>query len=128
LELPYAEVVVGAQIAVTLPAEEPPDADAERFAENVPERDLDTADRRHSDDAHAPETVPGEDLRAVFDVARVLIDEERREVFDGADHRARLPFERGLPPAEEARFVGVDPDEDPVAHFRVADARRDRGD
>ena len=39
-----------------------------------------------------------------------------------ADDGARLPFQRRLAPAEQAGLVGLDPDEHPVAHFRVADA------
>ena len=49
-----------------------PDRHAERLAENVPERQFDAADRRHADDAHAPEAVPVHDLQAVLDIARDL--------------------------------------------------------
>ena len=44
------------------------------------------------------------------------------------DDGARVPLERRLAPAVEARLVGQDLDEDPVAHPGVADVRLDRGD
>ena len=49
------------------------------------------------------------------------------EIFECADDRARVPLERGLAPAEQARLVGLDFDEDPVAHARVTDQWRDGG-
>ena len=41
------------------------------------------------------------DAHRLLDVARVAADEERREIVDGADDGARLPFERRLAPAVE---------------------------
>ena len=39
---------VGAQMVAHLAAEQAPDRHAERFAEDVPQRDLDAADRGHA--------------------------------------------------------------------------------
>ena len=128
LHVAEAEMGVGAQMVAHLAAEQAPHRHAERLAENVPQRDLDAADRRHAFDAEAPEAVPRHDLVALLDVAGILPDQQRLEIFERADDGAGLPFERRLAPAEQAGLVGLDPHEHPVAHFRVADARRDRGD
>ena len=116
---------VGAQIVADLAAEQAPDRHAERFAENVPEGHLDAADGGHAVDAQAPEAVAGQDLVALLDVARILADQQRLEVLDGADDRARLPFQRGLAPPDEPGHVRLDADEHPVAHFGIADDRAD---
>ena len=50
------------------------------------------------------------------------------DVLDRADDAARVPFERGLAPAEEAGLIGDDFDEHPVPHPGVADERFDGGD
>ena len=54
--------------------------------------------------------------------------EQLGDVFDRADDRARVPFERRFAPAPQAGLVGEDLDEDPVAHAGVADERFDLGD
>ena len=118
-----AEMGVGAQMVAHLAAEQAPDRHAEGFPEDVPQRDLDARDRRHAVDAEPPEAVARHDLVALLDVAGVLPDQQRLEVFEGADDGARLPFQRRLAPAEQAGLVGLDPHEHPVAHFRVADPR-----
>ena len=99
------------------------------LAEDVPERDVDAADRRAADDAVAvPEVLAVHHLPEVLDPRRVFADDQLGEILDRADDRARVPLERRLAPAEQAGLVGDDLDEDPVAHPRVADVRLDRGD
>ena len=44
------------------------------------------------------------------------------------DDRARVPFERRFAPAPQARLVGQDLNEDPVAHAGMADECFDLGD
>ena len=119
---------VDAQMLADLAAEQPPDRNSERLAEDVPQGDLDAADRRHADDAHPPEAVLGQHLLALLDVARVLPDEERGEIVNRTDDGPRLPLERRLAPADKAGLVRLDPDEHPIAHLRVADAGGDRRD
>ena len=65
------------------------------------------------------------DPHRLLDVARIAADQQRREILDGADDGARLPFERRLAPAVEARLVGLDAHEDPVAHLGIDDAGAD---
>ena len=66
-----------------------------------------------------------QDLVALFDIARILPDEQRLEVLQRADNGTRLPFQRRLTPAKQTGLVGFDPNENPVAHFRIADQRLD---
>ena len=127
LHVAEPEMRVGAQMIAHLAAEQAPHGHAERFPENVPKRDLDAADRRHAFDAEPPEAVTRHDLVALLDVTGILPDQQGLEIFERADDGACLPFERGLAPAEQAGLVGLDPHEHPVAHFCVADPRRDRG-
>ena len=123
-----AKMRVDAHLVAHLAAEQPPHGNAEVLAENVPQRHLDAGDRAHADHAEPPETCFLSDAHGLLDVAGIAADQQRREIFDGADHGARLPFERRLAPAEQAGFAGLDADEDPVAHVRVDDAGRDAGD
>jgi hypothetical protein len=61
----------------------------------------------------------------LLDVARIAPDEQRLQILDRADDGPRLPFKRRLAPANEARLIGLDAHEHPVAHFGVHDARLD---
>ncbi len=114
-----AEVGIDAHPVAHLAAEQTPDRHAEMLAEDVPERDLDARDGAHADGAEPPEALLLHDADGLLDVARVAPDQQRRQVLDGADHGARLPFERRLAPAEQARIVGLDPHEHPVAHLGI---------
>jgi hypothetical protein len=67
-------------------------------------------------------------LPQVLDARRILADQQRRKVLDRADDAARVPLERRLAPAVQARLVGMDLDENSVAHPRVADDGFDLGD
>ena len=99
------------------------------LAEDVPERDVDPAHGRPADDVVAvPEVLPEHHLPQVLDSRGVLADDQLREVLDRSDDGARVPLERRLAPPVEAGLVRHDPDEDPVAHPRVADVRLDRRD
>ena len=85
-----AEMGAGAQGSAHTAIEQLPHRHAEMFAEDVPSRQIDAADRRYVDDAHAPETVLGHDLEAVLDVARILIYRHRLDIGDGTDDSAGL--------------------------------------
>ena len=61
------------------------------------------------------------DLTEVLDAFRILSDQKDRKILDASDDRTRLPFDRRLAPADEARLVGFDFDEHPVPHFCVND-------
>jgi hypothetical protein len=94
---------------------------------DIPERNVDT---RHGGGAnHAgamPEVLAEHHLPQVLDTPRVLTDQENRDVLQRADHRARMPFEGCLAPADQARRIGFHLDEHPVAHARIANQRFDR--
>jgi hypothetical protein len=65
--------------------------------------------------------LPVHHLPEVLDPRRVFADEQLRQVFDRADHAARVPLERRLAPPVQAGLIGQHLDEDPVAHPRVTD-------
>src|SRR3569832_243161 len=121
-----AEVRVGPQVLAHGAPRQLPHWHTQVLAQDVPKRDLDAADRRHPDDAHAPEAVLGHDLEAMLDVERVLADQHLLDIRDGADHRLGLELERRFAPADQAGNVRLDAHEDPVALLRVADPRCDR--
>src|SRR5262249_5178499 len=75
-----------------------------------------------------PEMLAEHHLPQMLDAARVFPDQQWRQVLDGPDHAARMPFQGRFAPAEQARLVGLDLDENPVAHPRIADRGLDGGD
>jgi hypothetical protein len=99
------------------------------LAQDVPQGQVDAADgRRPHHVARVPEVLAEHHLPEVLDARGVVPQDELGHVFDGADHRPRTPFERGLAPAPQAVLIGADADEDPVPHAGVADQRFDGGD
>ena len=64
----------------------------------------------------------------MLDAARILADDQRREILDRADDGAGLEFERRLAEPDEPGNVGLDANENPVAQLRVDDDSLDRGD
>ena len=100
-----------------------------RFAKNVPQREIDARDGRAAHNAvSVPEVLAIHHLPKVFDAGRILADEELRQVFHRAHDRSRVPFQRGLAPAEKPRLVSFDFDENPIPHARMANEGADRGD
>ena len=67
-------------------------------------------------------------LIEVLDIARILADQHRSEIFDGAGYRPRLPLQRCLSPAKQACLVGDDLYEDPIPHLCVDDDGLNIGD
>src|SRR5438034_3861400 len=99
------------------------------LAEDVPKRDVDAARGRAAHDAvPVPEMLAVHGLPEMLDPRRILSDDEGLDVFDGTDHRARVPFERGLAPAPQPGLVGEHLDEHPVAHPGMAHVGFDVGD
>jgi hypothetical protein len=123
-----SEMRIDADLVAHLAAQKTPDRQALILAEDVPQRQLDAGDRAHADGAQTPEGMLAQDADGLLDVARIGADQQRLEILDRADHGLGLPFERRLAPAIEARHVGLDLDENPVAHLRVHDAGPDGGD
>ena len=107
-------------VAHTAP-EQPPHRNRKRLAQNIPERNLDSGDGAHADDAEAPEAVLRHDLDELLDVARVASDHEGREILDRACDGARFPLEGRFAPSEQSVLIGLDADENPVAHLRMHD-------
>ena len=68
-----------------------------------------------------PEMLTVHHLPEVFGTGGIFADQQLRDVLDGTDDGARVPFESGLAPADEARLIRDHLDEDPVPHPRVAD-------
>ena len=129
LHLPAAEMAVEADVVANASAPELVAGHAVNLAENVPERDVDSADGGAADDAVAvPEVLAKHHLPEVLDARGILADEQLGDVLDRADDGAGVPFERRFAPAVKARLVGDDFDENPVPHPRVADECLDGGD
>src|SRR5436309_3428203 len=96
--------------------------DAVDLPHDVPQRNVDPADRGAADDAVAvPEMLPIHHLPEMLDARRVFADEQLAEVLDRADDAARVPLQRRLAPAPEAWLIDDDFDEDPVPHPGMAD-------
>src|SRR5690606_22391494 len=101
----------------------------QRFAENIPQRNVDAADGCRADDTvTVPEMLPIHHLPHVLDAPRVFADEQLADILNGANDRAGVPLERSFTPAPQAGLIGDDLDEDPVAHARMADVGFDGGD
>ncbi len=129
LHLAAAEVAVEPDVVAHRAAPQLVAGHAVHLAEDVPQRDVDAADRRAADDpAAVPEVLAEHHLPEVLDPRRILADDQVGEILDRPHDRPRVPLERRLAPAVQARLVGEHPDEDPVAHARIADVRLDRGD
>ena len=123
-----AEMGIDRHAIAGLAAEEPPDRHAQILAQDIPERHLDAGDGGGADDPHAPEAMLVHHPISLLDVARIAADEERGQILHGPDDGARLPFQGGLAPAVEPRLVGLDLDEDPIAHLGIDDGGLDGGD
>ncbi len=110
------ETRVGGQARAQGPAQQLVDRRAAHLAEQVPQRDLDAADREH------PEPTPpvdhGPAMHQVdhrLDAQRVLADDQRRQaLLDDAHHRERRAVGEGLAEPGDA-LVGVHPHEDLLA-------------
>ena len=80
------------------------DGSAEQFADwfsdlfplNIPERLIDTADRRIIGNAAAPKVLAMHDLPEMLDAPRIQTDQKYRKVFDLADNAFGFPFQRSL--------------------------------
>ena len=59
---------------------------------------------------------------------RILADQQSTHIVDRADDSLGFPLKRGLTPAVESVLVGLDLDEDPVAHICVHDQAGDARD
>ena len=108
-------------------AEQLVDRDAERLAEDVPQRLLDAGDGAADDHAAAPERVAVDRLPVVLDPRRVLADQVLLDVVDRADDRLGFSFQTGLADAGDPG-VGRDLDEDQVRPAGEEDVRDDVGD
>ena len=58
-------------------------------------------------------------LPQVFDPGRVFANQKLREILNGGDHTAGMPFESCFSPAVQTRLIGFYLYENPVAHARV---------
>src|SRR4051794_3647247 len=87
------------------------------LAQDIPQSDIDSADGGAPHDPIAvPEVLAIHHLPEMLDARWIFPDEQRRDVFDGAHNRARMPFERRLAPAVKTSVIRQHLDEDPVAH------------
>src|SRR5258708_1666685 len=129
LHPPTPEVRVEADVIAYRAPPQLVDRRAERLSQDVPQRHVDAAQGcgPHSS-VCVPEGLPIHDLPEVFDSAWILPDDERAEVFDGADYGLRLPLKCCLAPTPQAVLVGQHLDEDPVAHPSVANKSLDTRD
>ena len=89
------------------------DRHAQRLALDVPQGDVDGRDGGREDALGREEAAPEEHLPDVFGSHRVLADEQRLEMLDGADHRKLATGQPRLADARDA-LVGVDDDKKEV--------------
>ena len=99
------------------------------FSGDVPQGDVDGRDGGGTHHAIAmPEMLPVHHLPQVLDACWVFADEQLGHILHRADDATRVPFQRALAPAKEARLTGEHLHKNPVAHARVADVGFDGGD
>ncbi len=123
-----ARLDVDAHAIPRFAAEQLPDRQVERFAEDVPERDVDRADRRHQDRPATIARAAKHRLPVPFDFGRVLADEVALVLEDRLAHGQPFRRQRSLAEARDA-LVRVDLDEDVVlVAARVHHERADIGD
>jgi len=123
LHIPAAQVGIHTDPVADLAAEESIDGNAKRLAEDIPARLFQAADCAHANHTHTEKRMAVKLLVDVLDITGILPDEHRGEIFDRTNDGAGLPLKRGFAPAEQARLVGDDFDEDPIPHLRVDDHR-----
>ncbi len=75
-----------------------------------------------------PEVLAEHHLPKMLDASGILSNNQLGNVFNGADNRSRVPFQRRFAPAIQSGLVGQHFDKDPVAHPRVTNMRFDAGD
>ena len=121
LEVPAAQMVVKTQRVAHGTAEQLANRLPHFFALDVPERLVDAANGAHIADAGTPKILAMHDLPQMFDAARVLTDQQHRNVFDRAGDGLGFPLERGFAPAVKAGLIGFHLHEDPVAHACIHD-------
>src|SRR5688572_10590669 len=87
---------------------------AVNFSEDVPESNVDAANRRPSHDAIAmPKVLPVHHLPQVFDPRRILSNQELRNILYRANNAARMPLQRRLSPAPQSGLIGENFHKDP---------------
>ena len=126
---PAAQVGVEPHEIAHRPAPELVARHAVNLPEDVPQRDVDPADRGAAHDPVAvPEMLAVHHLPQMLDARRVLPDQELADVLDRARDGAGVPLQRRLAPAPQPRLIGQDLHEDPVPHAGVTDESLDGGD
>jgi hypothetical protein len=99
------------------------------FADDIPERDINSGDRSGSfNPAPVPEVLSPHHLPEMLYPGRIFTDQELGQIFNRTDHAPCVPFQSGLAPANQARLIGDHFDENPVTHPGMADKRFNRGD
>src|SRR5689334_16265198 len=92
------------------------------FAHYVPQSQINPADGSATHDAIAvPEVLSVHHLPQVLHTSWIFSHQQGLEIVYCAHDGARVPFQSGFSPAMQARLVGDDFDEDPVAHAGITD-------
>ena len=98
---PAPEVAVSADVIAHRPAKNLGERQPGSLAHDVPQGKVDARDGCGAHDAvPVPEMLAIHHLPEMLGPRRVLADEQLRDVLDGANHAARMPFKRGLTPAD----------------------------
>ena len=95
------------------PAEQAVDRHVQRLAGDVPQRLVNTGDRRGEHRAAAVEVRLGHRLPQALDVRRIAAHDELAEGPQRPGHGLRMPLQRGFAPADDA-LVGLDAHERPA--------------
>ncbi len=93
------------------------------FADNVPQSQINPRDGSTSHDPAAmPEMLTPHHLPEILDSSGIFTNEQLREIFNCSHNTPRMPFQRGLAPANEPRLVCHHFDKNPVPHPRMTNS------
>src|SRR5665811_259325 len=105
------------------PAERFPERYSHVFCRDIPERLVDSTQRRHGDDTSFEERMAIHDLPQAFDIPRIPTNDQLRKILDCADDGSRLELDGCLPEPVQSRLVSLYTHDDPVTKSGVDDLR-----
>jgi hypothetical protein len=121
LHISTAKVGIHADLVTHFATKQSIDRKAERLAEDIPARLFQAADRAHANHTHTEERMAVQLLIDMLNIARILADQHRSEIFNRTGYGAGLPLEGCLSPAKKTGLIGNDLYKNPIPHLCVDD-------